>query len=65
MALLATVVVPAVALHARVGAPHMRADEGVTTTTSLEAPSRRITRSMSRGESSSPSSLSLFCITLV
>ena len=38
-------------------------DEGVTTTTSsLEAPSRRITRSMSRGESSIPSSLSLFCI---
>jgi len=41
-------------------------DEGVTTTTtSLEAPSRRITRSMSRGESSIPSSLSLFCISLV
>jgi len=38
-------------------------DEGVTT--SLEAPSRRITRIMSRGESSIPSSLSLFCITLV
>ena len=34
-------------------------------TTSLEAPSRRITRSMSRGESSIPSPLSLFCITLV
>jgi len=40
-------------------------DEGVITTTSLEAPSRRITRTMSRGESSIPSSLSLFCITLV
>ena len=41
-------------------------DEGVTHhTTSLEAPSRRITRSMSRGESSIPSPLSLFCITLV
>jgi len=47
------------------------ADEGVTT--SLEAPSRRITRSMSRGESSipsrgesfNPSPLSLFCVTLV
>ena len=38
-------------------------DEGMTT--SLEAPSRRITRSMSRGESSIPSPLSLFCITLV
>ena len=38
-------------------------DEGVTT--SLEAPSRRITRSMSRRESSIPSPLSLFCITLV
>jgi len=38
-------------------------DEGVTT--SLEAPSRRITRSMSIGESSIPSPLSLFCITLV
>ena len=38
-------------------------DEGVTT--SVEAPSRRITRSMSRGESSIPSPLSLFCITLV
>jgi len=34
-------------------------------TTSLEAPLRRITRSMSRGESSIPSPLSLFCITLV
>jgi len=41
------------------------ADEGMTTTTSLEAPLRRITRSMSRGESSISSSLSLFCITLV
>jgi len=48
-----------------------KADEGVTT--SLEAPSRRMTRSMSRGESSipsrgessNPSPLSLFCITLV
>jgi len=41
-------------------------DEGVTHhTTSLEAPSRRITRSMSRGESSIQSPLSLFCITLV
>jgi len=38
-------------------------DEGVTT--SLEAPSRRITRNMSRGESSILSHLSLFCITLV
>jgi len=38
-------------------------DEGMTT--SLEAPSRRITRSISRGESSIPSPLSLFCITLV
>jgi len=38
-------------------------DEGMTT--SLEAPSRRITRSMSRGESSIPSPLSLFCIALV
>ena len=38
-------------------------DEGVTTF--LEDHSRRITRSMSRGESSIPSSLSLFCITLV
>jgi len=38
-------------------------DEGMTT--SLEAPSRRITRSMYRGESSIPSPLSLFCITLV
>jgi len=38
-------------------------DESVTT--SLEAPSRRITKSMSRGESSIPSPLSLFCITLV
>jgi len=38
-------------------------DEGVTT--SLEVPSRRITRSMSRRESSIPSPLSLFCITLV
>ena len=38
-------------------------NEGMTT--SLEAPSRRITRSMSRGESSIPSPLSLFCITLV
>jgi len=38
-------------------------DEGMTT--SLEAPSRRITRSMSRGESFIPSPLSLFCITLV
>ena len=38
-------------------------DEGMTT--SLEAPSRSITRSMSRGESSIPSPLSLFCITLV
>jgi len=39
-------------------------DEGVTTTT-LEAPSRRITTSMYRGESSIPSSLSLFCVSLV
>ena len=38
-------------------------DEGVTTC--LEGPSRRITRSMSRGESFMPSPLSLFCITLV
>jgi len=38
-------------------------NEGMTT--SLEAPLRRITRSMSRGESSIPSPLSLFCITLV
>jgi len=38
-------------------------DEGMTS--SLEASSRRITRSMSRGESSIPSPLSLFCITLV
>ena len=36
-------------------------DEGMTT--SLEASSRRITRSMPRGESSIPSPLSLFCIT--
>jgi len=44
----------------------LNSDEGVTTTTtSLEAPSRRITRSISRGESSIPSSLSLFCISLV
>jgi len=41
----------------------MMIDEGVTT--SLEAPSRRIARSMFRGESSIPSPLSLFCITLV
>jgi len=41
-------------------------DEGVTNRdTSIEAPSRRITRSMSRGESSIPSPLSFFCITLV
>jgi len=41
-------------------------DEVVTTTTTtFEAPSRRITRSMSRDESSIPSSLSLFCISLV
>ena len=40
-----------------------RPDEGMTT--SLEAPSRRITRSMSRGKSFIPSPLSLFCITLV
>jgi len=41
-------------------------DEGVTHhTTSLEAPSGRITRRMSRGESSIRSSLSFFCITLV
>jgi len=41
-------------------------DEGLTTTTAtLEAPSRTITRSMSREESSIPSSLSLFCISLV
>ena len=41
-------------------------DEGVTNNnTSIEAPSRRITRSMSRGESSIPSPLSLFSITLV
>jgi len=41
----------------------MADDEGLTT--SLKAPSSRITRSMSRGESSIPSPLSLFCITLV
>jgi len=41
-------------------------DEGLTNhDTSIESPSRRITRSMSRGESSIPSPLSLFCITLV
>jgi len=41
-------------------------DEGVTNhDTSIEAPSRMITRSMSRRESSIPSPLSLFCITLV
>ena len=38
-------------------------DEGMTT--SLKAPSRRITRSMSRRESSIPSPLSFFCIILV
>jgi len=45
--------------------PQGRSDEGVTTTIFLEAPSRRITRSISRGESSIPSSLSLFCNSLV
>ena len=41
-------------------------DEGVTNhDTSIEASSRRITRSMSRGKSFIPSPLSLFCITLV
>ena len=41
-------------------------DEGVNNhDTSIETPSRRITKSMSRGEPSIPSPLSLFCITLV
>jgi len=41
-------------------------DEGVTNDdTSIKTPSRRITRSMSRGESFIPSPLSLFSITLV
>ena len=40
-------------------------DEGLTTQDAMEALLRRITRSMSREETSNLSSLSLFCISLL
>jgi len=42
-----------------------KVDEGLTTQDVMEVVPRRITRSMSRGGTSSPSSLSLFFISLL